>query len=199
MKRTIELTDPRTLRALAHPTRLALVGLLRQHGTLTATQAARLLGLNSGACSFHLRQLAKYGLVEEVPGPGRQKPWRATAQVTSWPAVVAGPEMAEAVRALSSVLVGRYAELMLDWTRRRADEPEEWQRAAWFGDMLLHITPDELYALGQEIERLVAPYEQRVFEREGRPAESRLVTALHIAIPRDTAGNEALAMRKEPV
>src|SRR5215471_3970811 len=99
MQRTIELTDPRTLRALAHPTRLALVGLLRVHGSLTATRAAQLLGLNSGSCSFHLRQLAKYGLVEEVSGVrGRQKPWRATAQATSWPEAPSEPEMAAAVQ-----------------------------------------------------------------------------------------------------
>src|ERR1035437_6622354 len=77
------LTDPRALRAYAHPVRMALVGLLRTEGPLTATRAAGLLGEASGTCSFHLRQLAKYGLVEEAGGgPGREKPWRATAAPT---------------------------------------------------------------------------------------------------------------------
>ncbi|RKE22812.1 helix-turn-helix domain-containing protein [Streptomyces sp. TLI_171] len=82
----IRLTDPRALRAYAHPTRMALVGLLRREGPLTATRAAELLGTESVAsCSFHLRQLAKYGLVEEAGGGhGREKPWRATAAFTSW-------------------------------------------------------------------------------------------------------------------
>ena len=62
------LTDPRALRAYAHPVRMALVGLLRTEGPLTATRAAELLGESSGTCSFHLRQLAKYGLVEEAGG-----------------------------------------------------------------------------------------------------------------------------------
>ena len=188
MKKIIELSDPRTLRALAHPTRLALVGLLRQHGTLTATQAARLLGLNSGACSFHLRQLAKYGLVEEEPTPGRQKPWRATAEATSWPAVATEPEMTAAVQLLSSVLVERYAEIMLSWVHRRPDEPEVWQRAGSLGDVLLHITADELNDLMRQIERLVEPFERRVFEPASRPPGSRPVTILQAAIPLNAAG-----------
>lgn len=185
MKKRIELTDPRSLRALAHPTRLALVGLLRQHGSLTATHAGRLLGLNSGNASFHLRQLAKYGLVEEVACPGRQKPWRATAQSTSWPAVTSEPEMAAATKLLGSTVVELYARLMHRWLERRPDEPLEWQKAAWLGDLLLHLTVEELGALEAEVQRLVAPYEQRVFEPEGRPEGSRLVTMLHVAIPRD--------------
>src|SRR5207244_3338301 len=69
------LTDPRALRAYAHPVRMALMGLLRTEGPLTATRAAELLGESSGTCSFHLRQLARYGLVEEAGGgTGREKP-----------------------------------------------------------------------------------------------------------------------------
>src|SRR5580692_8319271 len=81
------LTDPRALRAYAHPVRMALMGLLRTEGPLTATRAAELLDESSGTCSFHLRQLAKYGLVEEAGGgTGREKPWRATTTTTSWEA-----------------------------------------------------------------------------------------------------------------
>ena len=62
------MTDPRALRALAHPLRLSLLGMLRTEGPLTATRAGELLGESSASCSFHLRQLAKYGLVEEAGG-----------------------------------------------------------------------------------------------------------------------------------
>lgn len=184
MERKLTLTDPRALRALAHPTRLALVGLLREHGSLTATQAATLLGLNTGSCSFHLRQLAKYGLVEEVPVPGRQKPWRATAQVTSWSDVGAGPEMAAAAQLLSGLLAEGYRELMVEWLDRRPDEPAAWQEAAYFGDLLLYLTPEELATLGQQTLDLVAPYVDRLSDPGLRPAESRAVTVLHVAIPR---------------
>src|ERR1700686_3441278 len=82
-----KLTAPRALRAYAHPVRMALMGLQRTEGPLTATRAAELLGESSGTCSFHLRQLAKYGLVEEAGGgTGREKPWRATATTTDWDA-----------------------------------------------------------------------------------------------------------------
>src|ERR1700750_867185 len=89
------LTDPRALRAMAHPIRLSLIGVLRREGPLTATQAGELIGERPASCSFHLRQLAKYGLVEEAGGgKGRERPWRATTLFTSWPDVAQGPEAA---------------------------------------------------------------------------------------------------------
>src|SRR5580700_11568611 len=80
-----KLSDPRALRAMAHPIRLSLIGVLRREGPLTATQAGELIGESSASCSFHLRQLAKYGLVEEAGGGhGRERPWRATTMFTGW-------------------------------------------------------------------------------------------------------------------
>lgn len=105
----IELTDPRSLRALAHPLRLELMALLRSRGPLTATQSAQLTGESAGSCSFHLRQLAKWGLIEEAPhGPGRQRPWRATADVTAWSAL-STPEGQDAELQLNRVLAERYS------------------------------------------------------------------------------------------
>src|SRR3954467_8550651 len=76
----VELTDPRALRGYAHPTRMALMGLLRREGPHTATRAAARVGESFASCSFHLRQLAKYGLVEQAGGGrGREKPWRGAA------------------------------------------------------------------------------------------------------------------------
>ena len=60
-----------------HPVRVALLDLLAEVDTVTANEASRRLGYSSGLCSFHLRQLAKSGLIEEAPrGRGRIKPWR---------------------------------------------------------------------------------------------------------------------------
>ena len=87
---------------------MALVGLLRTEGPLTATRAGELLGESSGTCSLHLRQLAKYGLVEEAGGgTGREKPWRATTTSTDWDAIGDGtPESAAATGLLASVIAG---------------------------------------------------------------------------------------------
>jgi predicted ArsR family transcriptional regulator len=83
----VQLTDPRALRAVAHPTRLKLIALLRRLGPLTATQAGERIGESPSGCSFHLRSLAKWGLVEEAGGGrGRERPWQATANGHKWAA-----------------------------------------------------------------------------------------------------------------
>ena len=114
--RAIELTDPRALRALAHPARLALVGLLRREGPLTATQAATHLDDSPSNLSFHLRQLARYGLVKEAGGGhGRERPWQATATFTNWPTAADDPDVAAAADQLSAILARRYFDLLIAW------------------------------------------------------------------------------------
>ena len=180
----VNLTDPRALRAYAHPIRMRLVGLLRREGTLTATRAAELLGESSGSTSFHLRQLARYGLVEEAGGgTGRAKPWRATAMFTSLPDVAETPELGQASAQVRGVLAGRQHELLLDWIRRAPDEPEDWQRATPFSDYLLYLTSDELAELADEIDELLRRYAGRLGDPAARPADSRLVSYLNWAIP----------------
>ena len=186
------LTDPRALRALAHPIRLSLVGLLRREGPLTATRAAALLGESSGSCSFHLRQLAKYGLVEQAGGGrGREKPWRATALFTNWPDVAETPELAAASDLLTSVIAERYFEYLMKWLDTRADEPPEWQEAAHFGDTLLYVTAEELKQLAAEERAMVDRYLARQADPELRPPGARLVTYLHLAFPGDVSGARA--------
>jgi DNA-binding transcriptional ArsR family regulator len=179
-----KLTDPKALRALAHPIRLALVGQLRQHGQLTATQAGELLGESSASCSFHLRQLAKYGLVEEAGGGhGRERPWRATTMFTSWPAVPDDPKMDAAVGLLRGVIMDSYQQELERWQEVIADEPAEWQRAAQFGDTLLYITAGELAELNERVRELVDVYVDRQADPDLRPPGARPVSYLHIAYP----------------
>src|SRR4051794_41704012 len=99
------------------------MGRLRQGGPLTATQARERIGESAASCSFHLRQLAKYGLVEEAGGGrGRERPWRATAISTEW-AAPAEDEETHAAGALLSRLVGeRYMQNVLVWLGRRGGE-----------------------------------------------------------------------------
>jgi predicted ArsR family transcriptional regulator len=180
------LTDPRALRAYAHPVRMRLVGLLRTEGPLTATRAAELLGESTGTTSFHLRQLAKYGLVEEAGGgTGRQKPWRATTTSTAWDPAADTPELAAATGMVNTVLAEGYFEQLMRWLEASPDEPAQWRQAALFGDRILYVTAEELHELGRRVLELVDEYFERQVKPELRPPDARLVTYLHLAFPRD--------------
>jgi len=182
----IRLTDPRALRAYAHPTRMALVGLLRREGPLTATRAAELLGESVAGCSFHLRQLAKYGLVEEAGGGrGREKPWRATAAFTSWDATPEDPAAAQAGDALQRAVLESYFEKAGRWLAARAEQPREWREAAGSGDTVLYLTAAELTELSAKIQQLTLPYLDRSGAPEARPADSRPVLLVQLAVPTD--------------
>ena len=190
------LTDPRALRAMAHPIRLSLIGVLRREGPLTATQAGGLIGESSASCSFHLRQLAKYGLVEEAGGgKGRERPWRATTLFTSWPDVAEGPEAAAASSLLSSVIGERYFEALMRWLDAKPDEPEQWQHAAHFGDTILYVTPEELIGLAAQTQAMMDRFLDRVEHPELRPPGARPVTYLNLAFPGDLSG---AAEREDP-
>jgi DNA-binding transcriptional ArsR family regulator len=184
--KTLTLTDPRALRALAHPTRLKLVGLLRKHGPLTATQAGVLLDEVPASASFHLRQLAKYGLVEEAPGGrGRERPWQATARFTSWSGVGAGPEMEAADQVLSSLVADRYREQFVGWLTERSQQPLEWQKAASYGDLAVYVTAEELERVGEQMRAVLEPFLARLDDPAARPQDSRLVTVIQLAFPTD--------------
>jgi hypothetical protein len=190
-RRSAQLTDPRALRAYAHPTRMALIALLRQEGPQTATRAAGATGESVASCSFHLRQMAKYGLVEQAGGGhGREKPWRATAMFTDWdPASSDDPVAAAAAQALQLALAEQYFELTARWVQAQPDEAAEWREAAQFGDTLLHLTAAELCELGDKIQSLVQPYLDRLDDPAKRPAGSRPVTVLHLAFPTLISGH----------
>jgi DNA-binding transcriptional ArsR family regulator len=180
----VQLTDPRALRAVAHPTRLKLLGELRRVGPLTATQAGGRIGESPAGCSFHLRQLAKYGLVEEAGGGrGRARPWRATAMGHEWSSRGPGGEPDEASDMLTRVVVERWFEESLAWIDRRSEESEEWAEAALAEDRLLYVTPAEFEELSRRVGELVEPYMRRVSDPSLRPAEARPATYIQLGFP----------------
>jgi DNA-binding transcriptional ArsR family regulator len=184
-QRSVELRDARSLRALAHPTRLKLVGLLRLKGPMTATQAARELGETPQRCTFHLGQLAKHGLVEEAGGGhGRERPWQATASSTSWPNVASGPEAAVAAQMLEAVVAEQHFESVMTYIDGKDELPVEWQEAAQLNDDVLYLTAEELAELGRQVWNLLEPYAGRKEDPEQRPEGARLVTFLTLACPR---------------
>jgi Helix-turn-helix domain len=186
------LSDPKALRAYAHPVRMKLIVALRTRGPLTATQAGRLLGESSGTCSFHLRQLARYGLVEETGGgTGREKPWRATTTSTQWDEVQQTPEAAAAASMLNNVVAEWYFTELRRWLEVSAGETEQWQRAAFFGDRFLWVTADELTEVGRELLAVTDKYFERQTRPELRPPGARLATYLHLGFPNVTLPGES--------
>jgi DNA-binding transcriptional ArsR family regulator len=77
----LEVTDPHRLRALAHPLRMQLLRLMREHQPVTGARLAELSGESTASVSYHLSVLHKHGYIEPDPVPGptrRHKPWRTT-------------------------------------------------------------------------------------------------------------------------
>lgn len=182
----MELTDPRALRAYAHPIRLKLVGLLRREGPLTATQAGERIGESAASCSFHLRQLAKYELVEEAGGGrGRERPWRATSVSTEWGAGGGDEDAAEAGAMLSRVVVEQYFEQAIGWLDRRREEPAAWAEKAVLADHVVYLTAAELEEVGAKARALLDPYLDRNADPGARPDGARAVTYIQLGFPLD--------------
>ncbi|HEX8629120.1 MAG TPA: helix-turn-helix domain-containing protein [Catenuloplanes sp.] len=180
----VKLTDARTLRGYAHPLRMALVGLLRRAGPLTATQAAEQLNESVPSCSFHLRQLAKYGLAERVEGAdARERPWRATAMTTSWDNVPDDPATRAAANQLNSVILNHYLARAQAFLAERENEPAEWQALTGFGDTLVYLTASELAEVGRKVEALLAEFDERGTDPATRPAGARAIGLIHLVLP----------------
>lgn len=181
-KRRVELSDPRALRALAHPVRLRLIGLLRTHGPLTATQAADHVGESPSNCSFHMRQLAHWGLVEPAEGgKGRERPWKATALSTNWQLAPVSGAGADARVALDRVVVQEYVDQIGRWFDRRPAERDEWLAVSGIGDWVLEVTAAELKTLEHAVDALVEPFMHG--NRSEHPDGARRVIFIHALLP----------------
>jgi DNA-binding transcriptional ArsR family regulator len=157
------LTDARVMRAMAHPTRIDLMELVAREGELTATEAGQRLGLTPANCSFHLRQLAKHGFVEEgEPRPGRARPWRIGSVRHSWDETGADSETDAAAQALTSVILDRDIGRLHAWISGRRTVDPAWRKAAFLTESLMYLTREELEALGQAITDQVLAYSDRI-------------------------------------
>jgi DNA-binding transcriptional ArsR family regulator len=156
------ITDPRALRALSHPVRLALLEVLRDEGPLTATQAAERVGESASNCSFHLRTLAKYGFVEEAgSGTGRQRPWRTVDRALVVPGAGLDAAGGVAVEALTSLLADRAARRYRGWVAARRHFPPRWREVELFSTVDLYLTAEELDRVGRALHAVLEPYAQR--------------------------------------
>ena len=147
-----EITDAKTMRALAHPVRLALLEALADAPALTATEAGERVGESPANTSFHLRQLAKYGFVEEAEGgAGRRRPWRLKNPGMRFTDVHEDPETARAGRALDRVLRSRYLARAERAFEERHALPPEWRKVTGINQVRLYLTPDELAQLDADV------------------------------------------------
>jgi DNA-binding transcriptional ArsR family regulator len=144
------------MRALAHPTRLALLDHLHAAGEATATECSEFVGDSPSSCSYHLRSLAKWGFVEEAEHrPGRERPWRATATRIEFPS-----DGLEAT-VLRDELVARQQQRVRDALRREHELPPVWRRAVQTSSATLELTTGELEELGRRFEELLDEFRGR--------------------------------------
>jgi DNA-binding transcriptional ArsR family regulator len=157
-ERDLVLDGP-ALRALAHPVRVKIVGILRRCGPSTASRLAEGLGLNSGATSYHLRQLADAGLVTEAEDLGnkRDRWWRAVYRSTYFEhsSFDSDPEAAEAYL---NAVASAYAEQLIEFAGRITSLPEAWSDGGTMSDFRLRLTAEEAVALQDDLTRVVASY-----------------------------------------
>lgn len=180
----LKIEDPSAMRALAHPLKWALMDVLLTEGSATSTRCAEVTGDSQANCSFHLRQLARYGLVEEAPSTSKkERPWRLTTVEQSWSRVQPDQERTEAVSELERVFVQHEFATLMRWARTAAGYGQEWQRASMRAGAVTYLTAEELADLRDEIEALMLAYRDRVTEPAKRPVGSRLVRLFSAAYP----------------
>jgi DNA-binding transcriptional ArsR family regulator len=154
----MRVTDPQAIRALAHPLRLDLLEVLAAQGPSTAAQCGRILGIPQANCSFHLRQLAKYGYVEEAePGADRrERQWRLTAGRPVIRVDSTGSPLLR--REVERVVIDRETDAIRAYAEREADEDEAWRGGLGMATALLAVTPEEATELRAQWRALLEPY-----------------------------------------
>ena len=179
------ITDARTLRALAHPVRIALMEALTVGGAMTATEVGERIGESPTTCSFHLRQLAKYGLVEEAGGgKGRARPWKPAQLGMSIGADADDPEGEIAAGALARLFRERLFRRYQTWQDTKSAYPREWRDAADDSSYLLYLTVDELAELTAEMsDLLMRRFRDRISDPARRPEGAVPVELLVISYP----------------
>lgn len=162
------VSEPSALRALSHPLRLRLIELLQQAGPLTATEAAAHVGSSPSNCSFHLRQLAKYGYVTEAEArAGRNRPWRRVDPHVTVPVDELDQAGREALPMLISAAAERYRMNVLNWHSTRNSYSKAWRSASGDAHRVLRLTVDELAHIRDSIASLIEPYLERTPADDG--------------------------------
>ena len=155
---------PHQLRALAHPVRLRMLGMLRMDGPATATSLATRLGLNTGATSYHLRQLAQHGFItdDETRGNGRERWWRAAhaSTRTDWEPADIDPEEQETRDAYLQTVAVVYSQMLQQAVEVRSSLAPEWRNAWTISDWRAQLTPDKARRLIELLSEDIEEFEE---------------------------------------
>lgn len=178
----IVLSDPRAIRALAHPARLAIIEALLPGEELTATEAASLTGLSPSATSYHLKALERWGIVKagDPRADGRDRPWKATGR--SIEVSSDAPRTVLAETAVVGVFLDHNRALAAEFLEHQDEEPAQWRDALELGNSDYWLTSGELAEISAALRRVLEPYEQR--RRGSRPDGSRRVRIARLIVPR---------------
>lgn len=179
----LRVEDPRNIRALAHPARLAIIDALASGEEMTATQCAELTGLSPSATAYHLNFLERYGFVEAAPPrpDRRERPWRASARPVQVDVDTSTPAGSAAAAAVSAAYMDTTRAIGAEFTAGAHAEPEEW-RDAVLHNADLWLTADEFHRVAKELEAVVKPYQARRGE-EDRPTGWRRVRVMNVVVP----------------
>ena len=175
------------LRVLAHPLRSRLLAHLRVHGVATATELAAALETNTGATSYHLRQLEQVGLIEDSgEGTGRRRIWRAAD--SPGPTEVSGdildpddPDDVAAADWLARDYLEHFVGRASDWLDTRSQWPQPWQPVLGLEDHLTLVTAEQMTALREELVEVLERYRRL---GQGNPRAKR-VSVYTCALPVD--------------
>lgn len=179
-----KVLDADSLKGLAHPLRIRLLAMLRSDGPATATGLAQRLGENSGATSYHLRQLARHGFVAEdtARGTRRERWWRALHRQSTWSDLAGDGETAAAEAVVLHEQLAEEVRLVRGWLDVRESWPQPWRAAAQSSDYLLRLSPGQARALGEDLDAVV---ERHRAAAEESPAEDARPVAVFVrAVPR---------------
>lgn len=183
-----KINDPAVMRALAHPARLALLDYLSQHRDgATATECADVVELSPSATSYHLRALAKVGMIKEAPtrGDGRERVWQASYRYYSIGVERdASDEEAAAEAAMVEAFLARQNEKVRQYLAGVRNETQEWFDAGQLTDQTLAVTAAELKGLLAAVDDLIEPYKR--INRDDPPEQARPVSLQIRAVPTDS-------------
>ena len=180
---TLHLHDPRDIRALAHPARMAIIDALASGDELTATECSELTGLSPSATAYHLKFLERYDFAEPAPArdDGRERPWRATDRGPRFDLETSTPAAAAAVVAVGRAQLDSSRALAEEFIATEREEPEEWRDVAALKNADLWLTADEARSVTDAFAALLEPYRGRT--RTGRPDDSRRVRIMTMVFP----------------